>query len=80
MNNPIQSVKDLINSRTQTQWRDLFREQYQRLRSFLRQNGEVAALAGFLFGIALVFFFKLFVVVGCLIALTYLLLTVFAPE
>lgn len=80
MNNPIQSVKDLINSRTQTQWRDLFREQYQRLRSFLRQNGEVAALTGFLFGIALVFFFKLFVVVGCLIALTYLLLTVFAPE
>jgi hypothetical protein len=80
MTNPFLQISQKIKSRTQAQWKQLFAAQYQQARGFIRENGEVAALIGFVLGVALVFFFKLFFFAALLLALAYLLILVSAPE
>lgn|GEM_PF-1974471 len=80
MRNIFQPIVGFARSRTQEEWKALLGSQIGRGRVFVRENGEVAAVLGFAFGIGMVLFFKLFVVVFCLAALSYLLLTIMARE
>jgi hypothetical protein len=80
MRNIFQPFVDFARSRTQEEWRDLLSSQIERGRIFVRENGEIAAVLGFAIGIGMVLFFKLFLVLFCLAALSYLLLTIMARE
>jgi hypothetical protein len=80
MRNIFQPFVDFARSRSQQEWREVFQAQVERVRAFVRENGEVAAVLGFGLGIAMVLFFKLFLLLFCLAALTYLVLTIMAKE
>lgn len=80
MRNIFQPLVDFAGSRTQQEWNEVFKGRLEAVRRFVRENGEVAALVGFGVGIAIVLFFKLFVFLFCLIALSYFVLTIMARE
>jgi hypothetical protein len=80
MRNIFQPLVDFAGSRTQREWKEAAQAQCERLRTFVRENGEVAALVGFGVGIAMVLFFKLFLLLCCLITLSYLLLIIMAKD
>ena len=71
---------DRIRVRNQADWRALFRARYEQLRSFVRENGEISALAGFGLGVFIVLFFKLFVFLLVIMALAYSVLMLVAKE
>ncbi len=80
MRNILQPLINVAGSRTQAEWNDLFRSRLEGVRTFVRENGEIALLVGFGVGIAMVLFFKLFVLLFCLVALSYLVLIIMAKE
>lgn len=80
MRNIFQPLIDFAGSRTQQEWNQVFQGQVEGVRTFVRQNGEIAALVGFGVGIAMVLFFKVFLLLFCLLALSYLVLIIMARE
>lgn len=55
-----------IRRRTKSEWQVYYRERVELLRSYIRENGEKASLLGFIFGIAVVVFYKLALLLACL--------------
>ena len=59
-------------SRTPGQWWGLIFDGIEKGRVLVRENGEKAAIFGFVFGMALIMLFKLFVVLFAIAALVFL--------
>ena len=75
-----QKLVDKIRVRNQAEWKALFRIRYEQLRAFVRENGEISALAGFGLGIGIVLFFKVFVFLMVILALAYSVLILIARD
>ena len=80
MRNIFQPLIDFAGSRTQQEWNEVFQGRFEGVRTFVRENGEISAVVGFGVGIAMVLFFKLFLLLFCMLALSYLVLTIMAKE
>lgn len=59
-------------ARTPAQWWGLVFDGVEKIRLLIRENGEKAAVFGFVFGMALIMLFKVFVVLAALVALVFL--------
>jgi hypothetical protein len=57
----IDRITEFARSRSEVEWREYIRERFEFVRNLVRENGEKAAILGFVLGIGLVIFFKLFV-------------------
>jgi hypothetical protein len=57
----IDRITEFARSRSEDEWREYIRERFEFVRNLVRENGEKAAILGFVLGIGLVIFFKLFV-------------------
>ena len=68
----LERAREFVYSRSSDEWKDYFSGKLLRVREFAQANGEKAAAAGFLLGIAIVFFFKLFVVSAVIFGLVVL--------
>ena len=74
------TMLEYIQSKTRQEWRDAAFAYGDRLRILIRDNGEIAAAATFLGGLALALFFKLFVLLVALCLLAAYLIWYLAPE
>jgi hypothetical protein len=72
------NLRELIRSKNQAQWRATFNDWITTVRIFVQENGEKALILGFILGVIIVMFFKLFILVSCLSALAYLVVMVVA--
>ncbi len=73
MRRVIDYIKNTVRSKSSDEWQAYFRAKVQDLRAFVQANGEKAALAGFVLGILMVVFYKLFILLVTLATLAYLL-------
>lgn len=74
MRRVVDYIKTIIRSKTQDEWKDFFWAKAQALRAFVQNNGEKAAAAGFVLGILIVLFYKLFIILVTLATLAYLIM------
>lgn len=74
MRNVWKDITEFARSRTAEEWKTLASERYDQLRISVRENGEKSALVAFGVGILVVIFFKLFLVLVALAALSFLTL------
>jgi len=72
MRNILKDITEFARSRSAEGWKTLARERYDELRISVRENGEKSALLAFGVGIVVVVFFKLFLIVVALAALSFL--------
>lgn len=72
MRNIVKDITELARSRSAEGWKTLAREKLDELRIAVRENGEKSALAAFGVGIFVVLFFKLFLIVIAIAALSFL--------
>ncbi len=72
MRNILKDITEFARSRSAEGWKTLARERYDDLRIAVRENGEKSALAAFGIGIVVVLFFKLFLILVALAALSFL--------
>jgi hypothetical protein len=72
MRNILKDITEFARSRSAEGWKTLARERFDELRIAVRENGEKSALAAFGIGIVVVLFFKLFLVLVALAALSFL--------
>ncbi len=68
----MQRARAFVYARSSDEWKGYFSGKLARVREFAQSNGEKAAAVGFLLGIAIVFFFKLFVVSAVVVGLVVL--------
>jgi hypothetical protein len=71
MRNIVKDITEFARSRSAEGWKILARERYDELRISVRENGEKSALLAFGVGILVVLFFKLFLIVVALAALSF---------
>ena len=71
MRNIVKDITEFARSRSAEGWKTLARERYDELRISVRENGEKSALLAFGVGILVVLFFKLFLIVVALAALSF---------
>ncbi len=76
----IKQLRDLIKSRSKGEWRRYFRMQIDTVRRYIQDNGERAAVLGFIFGILIVMFLKLALILGVFAVIAYQLLLMLADE
>jgi hypothetical protein len=74
MRNVWKDITEFARSRTAEEWKTLASERYDQLRITVRENGEKSALMAFGVGILVVIFFKLFLILVALAALSFLTL------
>ncbi len=74
MRNVWKDITEFARSRTAEEWKTLASERYDQLRITVRENGEKSALMAFGVGILVVIFFKLFLMLVALAALSFLTL------
>ena len=72
MRNILKDITEFARSRSAEGWKTLARERCDDLRIAVRENGEKSALAAFGIGIVVVLFFKLFLILVALAALSFL--------
>ena len=72
MRNILKDITEFARTRSAEGWKNLARERYDELRISVRENGEKAALLAFGVGIVVVLFFKLFLILVALAALSFL--------
>jgi len=72
MRNILKDITEFARSRSAEGWKTLARERYDDLRIAVRENGVKSALAAFGIGIVVVLFFKLFLILVALAALSFL--------
>jgi hypothetical protein len=72
MGNLVKDITEFARSRSAEEWKALASERYQQLRVGVRENGEKSALLAFGIGILVVLFFKLFLIVVAVAALSFL--------
>jgi hypothetical protein len=73
-------ITEFAKSRTDDEWRAYTRQLLLQLRELIRENGEKAALLGFILGIFIVVFFKLFVVLIMLAIAAYSTILIIADS
>lgn len=74
----IDEAKRIIRSKTKDEWQGWFGAQLAAARTYIQDNGEKAALAGFLVGIFIILFYKLFIFILTLLTLAYLIIITMA--
>lgn len=74
MRNVWKDITEFARSRTAEEWKTLASERFDQLRITVRENGEKSALMAFGVGILVVIFFKLFLILVALAALSFLTL------
>jgi len=74
MRNIFKDITQFARSRTSAEWKKLVFDQLDDLRLTVRDNGEKAALVAFGVGILMVLFFKLFLILCAVAALSFLTL------
>jgi hypothetical protein len=74
MRNVWKDITEFARSRTAEEWKTLASERYDQLRITVRENGEKSALVAFGVGILVVIFFKLFLILVAVAALSFLTL------
>jgi hypothetical protein len=70
----INEAKRLIRSKKKDEWQAFFWAQLTSVRTYIHDHGEKAALVGFITGILLILFYKLFILILTLAALAYLVI------
>lgn len=80
MKDAMQRIIDFARSRTKREWQEYFALKVSLIRDFARAQGEKAALIAFVFGIFLVIFYKLVIVLACLGLVAYQLLLIVADS
>jgi hypothetical protein len=80
MRDAIQRIMIAIRSRTKQEWQDYFSGLLNKVRDFVRAEGEKAAILAFCLGIFLVIFYKLAIVLTCLALVGYQLILIIADE
>jgi len=73
-------VKAFVYSHSAEEWKSFFGGKISAVRSFAQDNGEKAAAFGFLLGILIVFFFKLFVISAVVVSLIILTIIIAADS
>lgn len=76
----INRLRDLIKSRSKAEWRQYFKMQVDMLRRYIQENGERAAVVGFIVGIVIVIFIKLALILVVLGVIAYQSLLMLADE
>jgi hypothetical protein len=74
MRNVWKDITKFARSRSTEEWRTLASDTYDQLRIAIRDNGEKSALVAFGVGILIAIFFKLFLLLVALAALSFLTL------
>jgi hypothetical protein len=69
-----------IRRRTKTEWQGYFMSHLEAARSYVRENGERAALLGFIFGILIITFYKLALFLSCIALIAYQLVLLIAED
>jgi hypothetical protein len=68
----VRDITQFARSRSSDEWKRLALDKLDDLRIAVRDNGERAAIAAFVVGIVVVLFFKLFLIVSAVAALSFL--------
>lgn len=74
MRNVWKDITEFARSRSAEEWKTRASDTYDQLRVTVRENGEKSAVVAFGVGILVVIFFKLFLVLVALAALSFLTL------
>jgi hypothetical protein len=80
MRGVLEEVRRIIRAKTQSQWKAFFRAQIDAIRAFAQTQGEKAAFGGFLVGIFIVLFYKLFIFIVTILTLVYLIIITAADD
>lgn len=67
----MERITKFAKSRTEDEWRAYVRERLEDLRLLIRDNGEKAAIVGFAFGMGIILFFKLFIILAVVSVAVY---------
>ena len=76
----LNAIIESIRARSREDWQSLFRTRLEELRTYVQTHGEKAALIGFLLGIFLVIFYKLVLVLACLMIVAYQLVLIISES
>lgn len=71
-------ITQFARTRTQAEWNELAYSKLVEVRTYVRENGEKAAVIGFALGILIVLFIKPFILLVALSALVYLIILAIA--
>lgn len=74
------AIIESIRVRSREEWQSFFRGKLEALRTYVQTHGEKAALIGFLLGIFIVIFYKLVLVVACLVIVALQLLLIISES
>jgi hypothetical protein len=69
-----------IRRKTKAEWQEYFKGQLEASRSYVRENGEKAALLGFILGTLIITFYKLALFLSCLALISYQLVMIVAED
>jgi hypothetical protein len=72
MRNILKDITQFARSRSSDEWKSLAWQRMDDLRITVRENGEKAAVVAFGVGIVVVVFFKLFLILSAVAALSFL--------
>jgi hypothetical protein len=76
----LNAIIESIRARSREDWQSLFRTRLEELRTYVQTHGEKAALIGFLLGIFIVIFYKLVLVLACLMIVAYQLVLIISES
>jgi hypothetical protein len=76
----IKHLVSLIKARSKTEWRQYFKMQVEQLRRYIQDNGERAAVVGFIVGVTIVIFLKFVIVLAVLTLIAYQTMIIVADE
>jgi hypothetical protein len=76
----MERITKFAKSRTEDEWRAYVRERFEDLRILIRDNGEKAAVVGFVLGIGIMLFFKLFIILAVVAVAVYSTILIIADS
>lgn len=74
------SVISKIKARKSSEWNNLVREKVLETRELIREQGEVAAVVGFIIGVSFILLFKLWLILIGLAIISYAIILVIADS
>lgn len=76
----LDGILNSIRAKSRAEWQQYFSDKISSLRDYVRENGERAAVLGFFLGVLLVIFYKLALIVVCLVVVGYQLLLILSDS
>jgi hypothetical protein len=73
-------ITDNIRARSRSEWEAYFKGRLNWVREYSQENGEKAAVAGFLLGILVVVFYQVALIVACVTAVVCQLILIMAED